>query len=47
MQQYNNFDIITRENIKEHNPFWPKTSDASIQNVNNWKLWIRKSKCVT
>ena len=38
------FDDVTKENIKENNlttNFW-----SSIHNINNWRLWIRKSKFI-
>ena len=36
-----NFDDVTGENIKGHNPNWPHISDHSTQNINNWRLWIK------
>ena len=38
MQRMINFDII-KENIKEQSKSTTKFS-SSIQNINNWKLWI-------
>ena len=35
-----NFDDVTDENIKKHNPNWPQI----IQNINNWRLRIWKIK---
>ena len=32
-----NSDDVTKENIEEHNPNWPKI-------VDNWSLWIWKNK---
>ena len=39
IQQMINFDDVTKENIKEHNPDHPK-------NINNWRLWIWKGKFI-
>ena len=41
IQQMINFDDVTKENIKEHNPNWPKIPDHP-KNINNWRLWIWK-----
>ena len=42
-----NFDDVTKENIRKHNPNWPQIPDyPSIQNINNWRPWIRKSKFI-
>ena len=41
-----NFDYVTKENIKEHNPNCPKIPDnLSVQNINNGKLWIWNNLC--
>ena len=39
-----NFDDAIKEKTKEHNPNWQEIS--SIQNINNWRLWIRKNKFI-
>ena len=38
-----NFDDFIKENTKEHNPNCPQ---IPVQNINNWKLWIRKNKFI-
>ena len=38
-----NFDDVIKEETKEHNPNW---QISSIQNINNWRLWIRKNKFI-
>ena len=45
IQQMINFDDVTKENIKEHNPNWPKIPDHP-KNINNWRLWIWKGKFI-
>ena len=37
-----NFDDATKENIKEHNPNQLQIPCSSIENPNNWRLWIWK-----
>ena len=34
-----NFEEVTKENIKKHNPIWPQIPDH-LQNINNWRLWV-------
>ena len=41
-----NFDGVTKQNIKEHNPS-STNSLSSIQNINNWRIWIWKNKLIT
>ena len=41
-----NFDYITKEDIKQHNPKWPKLTDHPYRII-NWWLWIWKSRCIT
>ena len=42
------FDDVTKENRKEHNPSWPHIPNnfKSMQNINNWRLLIWKSKFI-
>ena len=40
-----NFDDVTKENIKEHNPNWPQIHDHP-HNINTWRLWIRENKFI-
>ena len=35
-----NFDDVTKEIIKEHNPHWPPIPDHPIKNMNNLRLRI-------
>ena len=43
-----NFDDVTNENNTNRTQFKPTSySRSSKQNINNWKLWIRKNKRVT
>ena len=41
-----NFDYITKEDIKEHNPNWAKPSDHSCRILRSWSFWIWKNKCI-
>ena len=41
-----NFDGYANENKTEHNLKWPYIPDLSIQNTNNRRLKIWKSKCI-
>ena len=42
-----NLDSITNENNKKHNEKWAYIRDHPVQNVDNWRLWIRKNKHIT
>ena len=42
-----NFDHITNEDIKEHNPKWPEIPDHPYRMLIIWRFWICKTKCVT
>ena len=44
IQKY--LDDITNENNKEHNEKMPMYSRSSLQNFDNWRLWIRQNKCI-
>ena len=51
MQQYNKAihkmikcDDGTKENINKRNLNWPRIPNHSIQNINNWRLWIQKKQ---
>ena len=40
-----NFDDVTKENIREHNPNWTKIPYHQYR-MFNWRLWIRKNKII-
>ena len=35
IQKLINFDDVTKENIKEHNPSWPQIRDLPYRYINN------------
>ena len=42
-----NLDDNKNENNEGHNKKIAICFRSSIQNINNWKFWIRKNKCIT
>ena len=40
-----NFDDVTKENIKEHNPNWQQIPDHS-NSTDNWRLFIWENKFI-
>ena len=42
-----NLDDITNENNEDHNKKMAIYSRSSIKNVDNWRFWITKNKCIT
>ena len=41
-----NFDDVTEDNIKKHNPNWSQVPDYPNKIVNNMKLWLWKNKFI-
>ena len=41
-----NFDDVTKENIKEHNPNWSNIPEHPYRIFITWRLWIRKNKFI-
>ena len=41
-----NLDYISKEKITEHNLKMDRDSQSSTSNINDWRLWIWKKKCI-